>query len=414
VYALPQDIAEIVAIIVQVWESGLVPEKAGDRPRRGDGYRPGRRARRRRDPGRGGGRGGAGLQADERDRRPRAQAEVWRRRSFGIAADGLVRRQREGRERAAVGDDQQICRRLREDRPADGGVQRDQAARDESGRGQRRLSSMPGLRSMRTPSTGRPEMREVVESGRSAWSAIKAGFSGKAIVPIGADPAFADAYGLAPGRQDGDNFRRNMVTLAEYDDYQLGQRSAAIGLAATWACYPADRRDLRQAPAGVFRTAPTGRGRRRAIIRCTGCCTTARTRIRPPSTSGISSIRRSSSRQCLRGEGIRDARADPRADPAPPDAVTVRRDERGHCATAGRRIGPPRRAAGERAAHSRPGRQRPGRRLDAVDVPRFVRRGAERRAGERRRSCATASGRRARCRPTSKFQTPEQRAEAER
>jgi hypothetical protein len=29
-----------------------------------------------------------------------------------LAADGLVRRQREGRERAAVGDDQQVCRRL--------------------------------------------------------------------------------------------------------------------------------------------------------------------------------------------------------------------------------------------------------------------------------------------------------------
>lgn len=91
-----------------------------------------------------------------------------------------------------------------------------------------------------------------------AWSAIKAGLSGKAIVPIGADPAFADAYGLAPGRQDGDNFRRNMVTLAEHNDHQLGSRAAAVGLAATWACYRLIAETNAQAPAGVFRTAPDG------------------------------------------------------------------------------------------------------------------------------------------------------------
>jgi phage portal protein BeeE len=80
----------------------------------------------------------------------------------------------------------------------------------------------------------------------------------KAIVPIGADPAFAEAYGMAPGRQDADNFRRNLVTLAEYDDYQVGQRSAAIGLAATWACYRLIAELAALTPAGVFRTAADG------------------------------------------------------------------------------------------------------------------------------------------------------------
>jgi HK97 family phage portal protein len=84
---------------------------------------------------------------------------------------------------------------------------------------------------------------------RLAWSAIKAGLAGK---------SYDDFYGLAPGRQDGDNFRRNLVTLAEYDDLQLSGRSAAIGLAATWACYRLIAETNAQAPAGVFRTAADG------------------------------------------------------------------------------------------------------------------------------------------------------------
>src|SRR5690242_17010827 len=74
----------------------------------------------------------------------------------------------------------------------------------------------------------------------------------KSIVPIG------QAGALAEGRQDGDNFRRNLVTVAEYDDYQLGHRNAAIGLAATWACVRLIAETNATLPIGVFRTVADG------------------------------------------------------------------------------------------------------------------------------------------------------------
>jgi phage portal protein BeeE len=127
--------AEIIAIVERVRDSGLLPEKGRNRPRRRDGERPGRCPRQARPARRLRRRGRARVPADERDCRSRAQGSSSAARPLRLEADGVVRRQRQGRERAAVGDDQQICRRLREDRPADGGLQRDQAARDKPGIG---------------------------------------------------------------------------------------------------------------------------------------------------------------------------------------------------------------------------------------------------------------------------------------
>jgi len=56
----------------------------------------------------------------------------------------------------------------------------------------------------------------------------------KEIVPIGSDPNFAGYYGAS--RQDGVNFRTNMVTLSEYQDTVQMGAAAALSLSAVWAC----------------------------------------------------------------------------------------------------------------------------------------------------------------------------------
>lgn len=57
-----------------------------------------------------------------------------------------------------------------------------------------------------------------------------------------------------PSRQDGDNFRRNMVTLAQYDDAQAAGSGAALGLAATWACVNLIAGTIASLPLMVYRT----------------------------------------------------------------------------------------------------------------------------------------------------------------
>src|SRR3546814_18291544 len=43
-------------------------------------------------------------------------------------------------------------------------------------------------------------------------------------------------------RQDGPNFRSNMVTLAEYQDSGAVGSAGVLGIAAAWACRSAERR----------------------------------------------------------------------------------------------------------------------------------------------------------------------------
>ena len=62
----------------------------------------------------------------------------------------------------------------------------------------------------------------------------------KEIIPIGADGGLAQFYGAASGygvsREDGTNFRTNMVTLAEFSDRFAIGTAAALTLSAVWAC----------------------------------------------------------------------------------------------------------------------------------------------------------------------------------
>ena len=62
----------------------------------------------------------------------------------------------------------------------------------------------------------------------------------KTIVPLGQSGSLAQFYGPASGfgvsREDGDNFKTNKVTLAEFSDrYSVGT-AAALSLSAVWAC----------------------------------------------------------------------------------------------------------------------------------------------------------------------------------
>ena len=66
-------------------------------------------------------------------------------------------------------------------------------------------------------------------------------FRGKAIVPIGQGGDLAGYYngaasGFGVSREDGDNFKTNKVTLAEFSDRYAVGTAAALSLSAVWAC----------------------------------------------------------------------------------------------------------------------------------------------------------------------------------
>jgi HK97 family phage portal protein len=54
-------------------------------------------------------------------------------------------------------------------------------------------------------------------------------------------------------RQDGDNFRRNLVTVQEYDDHCASSAANALGLAATWACVNLIAGTIASLPLMVYR-----------------------------------------------------------------------------------------------------------------------------------------------------------------
>lgn len=60
-------------------------------------------------------------------------------------------------------------------------------------------------------------------------------------------------------RQDGSNFRTNMVTLAEYQDSGAGTAGGVLGLAAAWACVNLLAGTIASLPLMVYRTDRQGR-----------------------------------------------------------------------------------------------------------------------------------------------------------
>lgn len=61
-----------------------------------------------------------------------------------------------------------------------------------------------------------------------------------------------------PSRHDGDNFRTNRVTLAQYDDAMAASGGNVLGLAATWACVNLIAGTIASLPLMVYRTSATG------------------------------------------------------------------------------------------------------------------------------------------------------------
>lgn len=61
-----------------------------------------------------------------------------------------------------------------------------------------------------------------------------------------------------PSRQDGNNFRTNMVTLAQYNDHMDGMSEAAVGLTATWACVNLVAGTIGSLPITIVQTLPDG------------------------------------------------------------------------------------------------------------------------------------------------------------
>lgn len=55
-------------------------------------------------------------------------------------------------------------------------------------------------------------------------------------LPVEAKSVLSLTQTLEPGRQDGDNFRSNKVTLERQNDTGAAMAGAAVGLSATWAC----------------------------------------------------------------------------------------------------------------------------------------------------------------------------------
>ena len=83
-------------------------------------------------------------------------------------------------------------------------------------------------------------------------SAVEASMERKEIIGTGALGQWTSA-----SRNDGSNFRTNMVTLAQYDDAMAGGNNA-IGLSATWACVNLIAGTIGSLPLMVYRTDARG------------------------------------------------------------------------------------------------------------------------------------------------------------
>ena len=75
----------------------------------------------------------------------------------------------------------------------------------------------------------------------------------KAVSLLGLEGLFGE-----PSRQDGSNFRTNMVTLAEYQDGNASGSAAVLGLAAAWACVNLLSGTIASLPLDVYRTPRDG------------------------------------------------------------------------------------------------------------------------------------------------------------
>lgn len=91
------------------------------------------------------------------------------------------------------------------------------------------------------------------------WKAVlgleRDGLQQKAI--IGLSGGLSEWAGVS--RQDGTNFRTNMVTLAEYQDSGAAGTSGVLGLAAAWACVNLLAGTIASLPLMVYRTDRQGR-----------------------------------------------------------------------------------------------------------------------------------------------------------
>lgn len=76
----------------------------------------------------------------------------------------------------------------------------------------------------------------------------------KAVSLLGLDGLFSEI-----SRQDGDNFRTNQVSLAEYQDDCSGGAAGVLGLAAAWACVNLLAGTIASLPLMVYRTDRQGR-----------------------------------------------------------------------------------------------------------------------------------------------------------
>ena len=92
-------------------------------------------------------------------------------------------------------------------------------------------------------------VRDYVATVMRAISALPAR---KEIVPIGAGGDLSGYYGAS--RQDGDNFRTNMVTLSDYQDSHATGTAAALTLSAVWACVNLLSGTIASLPLMVYRT----------------------------------------------------------------------------------------------------------------------------------------------------------------
>lgn len=68
-----------------------------------------------------------------------------------------------------------------------------------------------------------------------------------------------DAWFPAPGRQDGNNFRTNQITLAEYQDSGAGSANSVMGLATAWACTRLVSGTISSLPLVVYKQGTKGR-----------------------------------------------------------------------------------------------------------------------------------------------------------
>ncbi len=76
-------------------------------------------------------------------------------------------------------------------------------------------------------------------------------------LPVEAKSVLSLTNGMQPGRQDGDNFRRNVVTTESASD-SGNSRNGAVGLSATWACVSFWAGNIASLPCTVQRKGPGG------------------------------------------------------------------------------------------------------------------------------------------------------------